>query len=60
MNLVSSGVWFEVLSDDHVCGTIGGLCGLKDLGRSWGVCVCVFVGERFRTTQIRDFEEVGE
>jgi len=42
MNLLSSGVWFEVLSDDHVCGTIGGLCGLKDLGRSW-VCVCVSV-----------------
>lgn len=41
MNLVSSGVWFEVLSDDHVSGRIGGLCGLKDLGRSW-VCVCLW------------------
>jgi hypothetical protein len=24
------------------------------------VCVCVFVGERFRMIQIRGFEEVGE
>jgi hypothetical protein len=52
------GFGLKVLSDDHVCGTIGGLCGLKDFGKKLGVCV--FVGERFRMIQIRDFEEVGE
>jgi hypothetical protein len=45
MNLVSSGVWFEALSDDHVCGTIGGLCGLKDLEEVGCVCVCVCLWE---------------
>jgi hypothetical protein len=34
------------------------LCGLKDFGKKLGVYV--FVGERFRMIQIRDFEEVGE